>query len=117
MRSASTAFHLLGALRRAIGRVILYFFVFLIVSGLVVEVVAYFIAGRPAGYQPLTLTHIAAVAIGVTLGYAAALTVLVGEVIRFVLSTVQTVEKDVQGELSGGAKIVEGVVKSVEHRL
>jgi hypothetical protein len=50
------------------------------------------------------------------LGYAAALTVLVGEAIRAMVSAIQTVEKDVKGELSGGAKILETVVHTIEGR-
>jgi len=113
MQAASTMFHLLGALRRAIGRVFLVFFLFLIVAGGITEGVAFVASGEHA---PVLLTHITAAVIGLSLGYAAALTVLVGEAIRALVSAIQTVEKDVKGELSGGAKILETVVHTIEGR-
>jgi len=113
MQAASTMFHLLGALRRAIGRVFLIFFLFLIVAGGITEGVGYS-TSNPHALTPLT--HITAAVIGLALGYAAALTVLVGEAIRAMVSAIQTVEKDVKGELSGGAKILETVVHTIEGR-
>lgn len=111
MQSASTVFHLLGALRRAIGQVILWFFLLLIVGALIVEGIGYFAAGQHFEL----LTHIAAGAVGLTLGYAAALTVLVGEVIRFFVASVRTAERDLKGEVTAGAKIMDTVVQGIEH--
>lgn len=111
MVNASAAFHLLGALRRAIGKVFLWFFLMLIVGGGASEVVGYFVGGQHVH----VLTHIAAAAIGLTLGYAAALTVLVGEVIRFLVGTARTAEKEVKTELSAGGKLVNAIVDGVEH--
>lgn len=117
MLAAGTLFHLLGALRRAIGRVFIWFFLMLIVGGAVTEVVAYFAVGHPSlsGYHPAVLTHIAAVVIGLVLGYAAALTVLVGEVVRFMVSSVKTAEKEIKAEVSAPVKLVDALVQSVEH--
>jgi hypothetical protein len=118
MNVASTAFHLLGALRRAIGRVFLYFFLFLILGGVIMEVLLWLASGSPSlgSYHPQALTHVAAALLGVAFGYAAAMTVLVGEAIRFLIATIQTVERDVKGELSGGSKILDTVVQSIERR-
>ena len=76
MQAASTMFHLLGALRRAIGRVFLVFFLlFLNVAGKSPR--AWRMPLLPHALTPLT--RITAAVIGLSLGYAAALTVLVGE--------------------------------------
>lgn len=111
MVNASAAFHLLGALRRAIGKVFMWFFLMLIVGGGASEAVGYMVGG----HHLHVLTHIAAAAVGLTLGYAAALTVLVGEVIRFLVGTARTAEKEVKTELSAGGKLVNAIVEGVEH--
>lgn len=111
MQAASTMFHLLGALRRAIGRVIIWFFLTGIVAAAVVEGVGYFEAGQ----KFVTLSHIAAIAIGIVLAYAAALTVLVGEVIRFVVGSAQKAEHELKGEVSGAAKFLDAAVQAVEN--
>ncbi len=115
MHTASTAFHLLGALRRAIGRVVLWFFLPLLLSVIAVEAIGYFVAGHPATYHPTLLTHIAAAVLGLALGYAAALTVLVGEVVRFFVEALKSAESDLKNEVSGGAKLMGSVVQSVEN--
>ncbi len=109
MSVTSTLFHLLGALRRAIGRVVLVFFLFLIISAAIVEALAYFTLHHNNPPE-----HIAAAIIGVVVGYAAALTVLVGEAIHLLVEAIQTVEKDVQSEVSGGVKILDQVIKTIE---
>jgi hypothetical protein len=118
MQAAGTVFHLLGALRRAIGRVFLWFFLVLVVAVAAVEIVGYVVAGHPAPaqYHPVVLTHVAAAVVGLSLAYAAALTVLVGEVVRFVITETRTAEREVKSELSGGAHVVESVVKTLENR-
>lgn len=115
MQSASTMFHLLGALRRAIGRVFLWFFLLLIVAILAVEIIGYVVAGHPTNYHPALLTHIAAAVLGLTLGYAAALTVLVGEVVRFLVDSARKAEQDIKNEVATGAKIVDTVVHGIEN--
>ena len=118
MNVASTAFHLLGALRRAIGRVLLFFVIFLIVGGAIMEVLLWVAAGSPSlsSYHPTAVAHVASALLGVAFGYAAAMTVLVSEAIRFLIDAIQTVERDVKGELTGGAKILDAVVHSIEQR-
>jgi hypothetical protein len=117
MATASTLFHLLGALRRAIGRVILWFFLTLIVSGIIVEVIAYFGAGHPAlgSYSPTIWTNIAAVGLGLAFAYAASLTVIVGEVIHFLVASVQTAEREIKTEVAAPAKLLGAVAQSIEN--
>lgn len=112
MQAASTMFHLLGALRRAIGRVIIWFFLTGIIAAAIVEGVAYVEAGQ----KFVLLGHIAAIVIGVALAYAAALTVLVGEVIRFVVGSAEKAEQQIKGEVSGAAKFLDAAVQTVENR-
>ncbi|HEV2404627.1 MAG TPA: hypothetical protein VGR88_04205 [Ktedonobacterales bacterium] len=112
MVSASTAFHLLGALRRAIGKVFMWFFLLLIVGAGASEIVGYAVGG----HHLHLLTHIAAAAVGLTLGYAAALTVLVGEVIKVLVGTVHSAEKEVKTELGMGGKLVNSLVDGIEHK-
>jgi hypothetical protein len=105
--------HLLGAARRAVGRVLLTFFLSLILTVIVVEVVGFSVSG---GHFAL-LTHIAAAIVGVVLAYAIGLTVLVGEVIHGLVSSVETVEKDVRSEMGSAGKLAEGVIQGVEQRI
>jgi len=105
--------HVFGALRRAIGRVLLWFLIGFIIAGAIVEGVSF----AADGGHFLLLGHISAVIAGLLLGYAAALTVLVIEVVRFFVRTLQDLEKDVRGELSGGTRVVEGIVENIEKRL
>lgn len=116
MQAAGTIFHLLGALRRAIGRVFLWFFLTGIVAAVVVEVVGFIADPQKTNYHPSVLTDVTAAVIGLSLAYSAALTVLVGEVIRFIVGSAQKAEKDVKADFSGGAKFLDAAVQAVEHR-
>lgn len=109
MSVTSTLFHLLGALRRAVGRVLVVFILFAVISAAIVEALAHFALGHNGPPE-----HIAAVIVGLVVGYAAALTVLVGEAIHLLVEAIQTVEKDVQSEVSGGVKILDQVIKTIE---
>ncbi|HEU5441366.1 MAG TPA: hypothetical protein VFU88_18920 [Ktedonobacterales bacterium] len=115
MGVASAGFHLLGALRRAIGRVFLNFLIWLIIGFLLMEVLLWFVDGHKAlsSYAPSVVVHVASALLGLALGYAAALTVIVGEAIRLLISTVQDVEKGVQGEMSGAGHVLQAVEQAV----
>lgn len=107
--TASTAFHLLGALRRAAGRVILMFFLTLIVVGGLAEGVHFLLAGSNG-----TLTHILSAALAVGWAIAVSLLVLVGEVVRGLISGVREGVKDVEREVGDAGKLVGNVVQSIE---
>ena len=118
MPGTSALFHLLGALRRAAARVILFGILFLIIGVALIEGLAYIIARPSTGaYQPALITHITAAIAGVILGYAAALTVLASEAIRAIIDAIRDVEKDVSADASGGIKILDRVIQSVESKL
>src|SRR5262249_4137038 len=91
MPVASTAFHVLGVLGRAAGKVFLWFFGLLVVAGGAVEGIA--AANHTTGF----FTHIAAAAVGLLAGYAAAITVILSEAIRFLIRTIQTIQRELRG--------------------
>src|SRR5262249_54391503 len=97
------------------GRVFLNFFIWLIIGFLVMEVLLWAVGGRPAlsNYQPSLVIHVASVLLGLALGYAAALTVIVGEAIRLLITTVQDVEKGVEGEMAGAGHVLQAVEQAV----
>ncbi|MBA3824462.1 MAG: hypothetical protein H0X24_11280 [Ktedonobacterales bacterium] len=125
-RVETAAGHIFRAVRRAIGKVLLWFVIGLGVGGGAVEGVGVFNHGFSAGIQtPTLLTHIAAIAFGLVLAYAAALTTAVTEAIRALIEAGKDVEqgavkleKTVTGDLgnvaSGGEGILGGVIKAVE---
>jgi hypothetical protein len=106
--------HLLGGLRRAIGRVILWFLIFGIIGAAVVEVVALVESG---GATPTLVTHITAAIIGVVVGYAAGLTVVVTEVIRFVVDAAKEAAKGVEGDIGQLGGIAGAVGKTIEKHI
>lgn len=110
MPVASTAFHVLGVLGRAAGKVFLWFFGLLVAAGGAVEGIA------AANHTTSVLTHIAAAAVGLLAGYAAAITVVLSEAIRFLVRTIQTVEKELRGVEGEGGKILERVAQEVSGR-
>jgi hypothetical protein len=112
MPGTSTLFHLLGALRRAVGRVLIFGLLFLVIGAGLIEGLAYIIGSRP--YQPVLITHITAAIAGVILGYAAALTVLAGEVIHAFIDAIRDVENGVKSEVGGGVKILDRVLALIE---
>jgi HAMP domain-containing protein len=125
-RVETAAGHIFRAVRKAIGKVLLWFVVGLGVGGGAVEGVGLFHNGFSSGAQtPTILTHVAAVAFGLVLAYAAALTTAVTEAIRALIDAgkeaeqgVVNVEKTVTGEVgkiaTGSEGVLGGVLKSVE---
>ena len=112
MNAASGLFHLLGALRRAVARVILFFILFFIIGAGLIELLAFIVGSHP--YTPAVITHIAAAVTGIILGYAAALTVLAGEAIRALVDAIKDVEGGVKSELGDGVKIFDRVIQLIE---
>ena len=105
--------HLLGGLRRAIGRILLWFLIFGLIGAAIVEVVS--LVETKGG--PSLITHITAAVIGIVVGYAAGLTVLVGEVIRFLVEAVKEAQQTVEGDLGHLGGVVGEVGKAIEKRL
>jgi hypothetical protein len=105
--------HLLGGLRRAAGRIVLWFLICGLIGAAIVEGVS--LIETKGG--PTLVTHISAAVIGVIVGYAAGLTVLVGEVIRFLVEAVKEAQQTVEGDLGNLGGVVGEVGKAIEKRL
>ena len=107
MNLESSAFHVLGAFGRAIGRVILWFFILLIVGFGAIQGVA-------AATNHLGLfSYIGGAVVGLVLGYAAGLTVIVGEVVRILVGVVhelQAIVKDGETDVGSIVGRLEGVI-------
>ena len=112
MNAASSLFHLLGALRRAVARVILFGLLFFIIGIALIEGLAYIVGSRP--YTPALITHITAVITGLILAYAAALTVLATEAIKALVDAIRDVEGGVKAEVGDGVKIFDRVISLIE---
>ena len=112
MNAASSLFHLLGALRRAVARVILFGLIFFIIGIALIEGLAYVVGSRP--YTPALITHITAVIAGIILAYAAALTVLATEAIKALVDAIREVEGGVKAEVGDGVKIFDRVIQLIE---
>ncbi len=118
MSVTSTLFHLLGALRRAAARVILFGLLFLLIGIGVIEGLAYIVGRSSSGsYNPAVITHITAAITGVILAYAAALTVIATEAIRAFIDAIRDVEKGVSSDVGGGVKILDRVIEYVEKKV
>lgn len=100
--------HLLGGLRRAIGRVVLWFIIFGLIGAAVVEIVAFVETG---GSSPGLFTNITAAVMGLVIGYAAGLTVVVSEVIRFLVGAVRDAEKGIEGDLGTLGEVAKAIEK------
>lgn len=105
--------HLLGGLRRAIGRVLLWFLIFGIIGAAVVELVSLV----ETGHGPGLFTNITAAVVGVVVGYAAGLTVVVAEVIHFVVDAAKEAAKGVESDVGQLGGIVGEVGKVIEKHI
>jgi uncharacterized ion transporter superfamily protein YfcC len=103
----------LGALRRAAGRVILTFFLTLIIVGAIVEAVGYFVAQQHFNI----FTHILAAVLAIGWAIAISLLVLVGEVVRGLVKAAREGVQDVEKQVGDAGKLVGGVISSVEGRM
>ncbi len=116
----SAAGHILRTLAQAFVKIFAAFVVAGVIGAGAVEGVAYFGVGKLS-----TPSLIAAIALGVIVGYAAGLTVLVSEAVRALITASKEAEKgavelgkgaagDVGKALSGAEGALGGVVKAVE---
>ncbi len=112
MTSAVTFFHMLRALRRAAGRVFLSFLITLIVVAAATEAI-YFLVTQPHRIDS-PLTHILAALMAVGWAFAVSLLVLVGEIVRGLVSGVRDTVQGVEKQVGEAGSLVEGVIQSVE---
>lgn len=102
--------HVLGAARRALSRMLIWFLVVGGIAAIAVELVSIFANNMQL---PTLLTHLAAIAFGVAVGYAAAMTVLVAELFRDLTRAVGDLERGIEhgiehGMEAGSAALREG---------
>jgi hypothetical protein len=107
--SVSTMFHLGSALKRAAGRVFITFFLTGIIAAAATEGVGYYLTGK---FE--LLTHVAAGVLAVGWAIALSLLVLVGEIIRGLVTGVRDASKEVEKEVQGAGSLIGGVINSVE---
>lgn len=85
--------HVLKALRHALARMLLWFLIVGAIAAVVVELVSIFATG---GQLPTLLTHLAALAFGLAVGYAAAMTVLMAEMFHDLTTAVGDLEHSIE---------------------
>ncbi len=105
--------HLLKALRRSLSRVFLLF----LVSGLIVVVAAEIVAIVITGALPNIYATGVALALGVAVGYSAALMTLIWEVFRDMIASVEELGKDFARDLTSGPALIEKAIETVGRRL
>lgn len=88
----TSAKHILTALQRAFRAVALTGFITFIIVGIGTEVVAYFLTNRQ--FPPSGPTNLAAAALAVAFGYAAAITVAVEEILRAIIKTIELIVEE-----------------------
>jgi hypothetical protein len=93
--------------------VLLWFLICGIIGAGIVELVAFVETQRGPGL----FTNITAAVIGVVVGYAAGLTVLVAEVIRFLVEAVNEARQTVEGDLGQLGGLAGEVGKAIEKRI
>jgi hypothetical protein len=110
MGQISAIGHLLGALRRAAGRVFITFLLTLVVVAALSEGIHYVLA-RNNG----VLTHVVSALMAVGWAIAVSLLVLVFEVIKGLVEGARDVARDVEREVGQAGQLVQGAVQSAEH--
>ena len=108
--SVSTVFHLGAALRRAFGRVVITFFLTGIIFAAATEVVGYILANQHFELW----THIAAGVLGVGWAIALSLLVLVGEIVRGLVTGVRDAGREVEKEVKDAGGLLGGAIQSDE---
>jgi hypothetical protein len=101
MVATGIAFHFLSALRRAFTRVAMWFGLTGLITAVVVELAGIFATGQLPGMP----THLAALALGLAVGYAAGMTVLTGEIFRSLLTIVRDVGRDLEHGMEEGGRL------------
>lgn len=111
MNLESSAFHILGAFGRAIGRVFLWFVIFLVVGFGATQGVA-----AAAGHQLGVFTYLGGAVVGIVLGYAAGLTVIVREVVSVLVNVYREVQKVAKGGETDIGKFVATIESTISGR-
>lgn len=107
MLAGSFFWHLFRAMKRSFGRLVLMFIVTALIAAVLVELAGIYLSG---GQLPTQYTHLIAVILGLTVGYAITATMLVVEIIHDLFMTVDEMEHDFVSKFESGAHLMEGLV-------
>ncbi|HEY7094191.1 MAG TPA: hypothetical protein VH393_13495 [Ktedonobacterales bacterium] len=105
--------HLFRALRRSLSRVFLLFLITGLIAVVATEIIDIVITGK----LPNIYANGVALALGLAVGYTAALMTLVWEVFRDLIASVEELGKNFAKELTAGPALVEKVIEQVERRV
>lgn len=89
----NSAKHVLVGLRRAFYAVALTGLIVAVVAAVVTEVIAWFLTKQ---FPPSGATHLAAAALAISFGYAAAMTVAIGELLRAIIKAVELIVEEAE---------------------
>jgi hypothetical protein len=103
----TSAKHILGALQRSFRAVALTFLITAIIVGVGTEGVGFVLTQK---FPPSGATHLAAAALAVAFGYAAAITVAVEEILRAIIKTIELIVEESE-------KLAAVALKEGEHLL
>ncbi|HEY7984974.1 MAG TPA: hypothetical protein VID73_12440 [Ktedonobacterales bacterium] len=103
----TSAKHILSALQRAFRAVAVTGLITALIVGVGTEGVAFALSGK---FPPSGVTHLAAAALAVAFGYAAAITVAVEEILRAIIKTIELIVEESE-------KLAAAAVKEGEHLL
>jgi hypothetical protein len=99
----TSAKHILGALQRTFRAVAVTGLITAVIVGVATEGIAFGLTGK---FPPSGATHLAAAALAVAFGYAAAITVAVEEILRAIIKTIELIVEE--SEKLAAAAIREG---------
>jgi hypothetical protein len=100
----NVAKHILGSLERAFRLMAITGFIVAILAGLSTEVIGSFLTNE---VPPTGPTHLAAAAIAITFGYAAAVTVAIGEILRGLIRGIELIVSETEHLAQEGLHEVE----------
>jgi hypothetical protein len=103
--------HVWGALRRAFARIFLWFGLTGLIAAIVTELAGIFATGRLPGLP----THLAALALGLAVGYAAGMTVLAGEIFQSLVMIVRDIGRELERGAEEGGKLGGVLARGIEH--
>jgi hypothetical protein len=107
----NVAKHILGSLERAFRLMAITGFIVAIIAGLGTEVIGSLLTKE---IPPSGPTHLAAAAIAITFGYAAAVTVAIGEILRGIIRGIELIVEETEHLAQEGLREVESLAQHGE---
>jgi hypothetical protein len=107
----NVAKHILGSLERAFRMMALTGIIVALVVGLATEAVGIYFTGY---FPPSGATHLAAAALAIAFGYAAAVTVAIGEILRGLIKGIELIVSETEHLADEGLHEIEGLAQRGE---